>query len=516
MQVVRRRCWPLPPVVVAILPGLLALGVYLWQLTVPEQVALYDTGVYLAASIHLVSGVLPYRDFVFVQPPGILYLLAPIVLVSRVLGTHDAVTLGRILTSCVTAINCSMVAWLVRGHGRLAMAVSGVALALLPVMLLDSSGIRLEPYCVAFVLAATLILTSPKGAELLSRREVLLAGALVGVAALIKLWAFFPFLALALFLALRARHRLLGFLAGAGAAFLTGVAPMVIAAPRAFVGDVFIAQLGRGPGSEGSVDSLVRLRILSGLWSTSLSPNGAGALVGFGVLVLLVIVACRHWRQVPDADVVVVLLAFFSTVMLFFSTEFYTYYPCFSSPFLIAVVVVAVATTARPIWRRFPPPKLSRASRVLVTWSVAASALLLVVGTVLYVTTFFTNHAWFKGSDDQWVGAIGRVIPAGSCVTYTEVGFGLYANRFTTTDPHCPPVVDVFGESMAQGHGFGVSPTQFSREWESYFRESRYVVLSVPYSTYVPWTHELRAWFAAHYTRIYDHAYVVIYKKTTS
>ena len=43
----------------------------------------YDDGVYLGAAIRFVSGVLPYRDFVFVQPPGIVVLMSPVALLGR-------------------------------------------------------------------------------------------------------------------------------------------------------------------------------------------------------------------------------------------------------------------------------------------------------------------------------------------------------------------------------------------------------------------------------------------------
>ena len=52
---------------IAIGSGLLGFGMYLWQLTVPGIVSFYDSGVYFAASIHFVSGVLPYKDFTFVR-----------------------------------------------------------------------------------------------------------------------------------------------------------------------------------------------------------------------------------------------------------------------------------------------------------------------------------------------------------------------------------------------------------------------------------------------------------------
>src|ERR1700683_3480933 len=88
---------------VALLIFCVSLGMSLWQLSVPEILSAYDSGVYLAATIHLVSGVLPYKDFTFVQPPGILLLMSPVGLFSRVFGTHDGFIMARVVSSVVTA-----------------------------------------------------------------------------------------------------------------------------------------------------------------------------------------------------------------------------------------------------------------------------------------------------------------------------------------------------------------------------------------------------------------------------
>ena len=42
----------------------------------------YDQGVYYSASEAVAWGVLPYRDFLFLHPPGILVTLAPLGLVA--------------------------------------------------------------------------------------------------------------------------------------------------------------------------------------------------------------------------------------------------------------------------------------------------------------------------------------------------------------------------------------------------------------------------------------------------
>lgn len=512
MLVARHRWWPLPPVAVAVLPGLLALGIYLWQLSVPEQLSFYDTGVYMAAAIHLVSGALPYRAFTFVQPPGLLYILSPIAALSLVIGSHDGEIIGRVLTSLVTAANCSMVAWLVRRHGRLAMGVAGCALAVMPVAFFVSSSVKLEPYCAALVLASALVLVAPERMQLLSRRAIIVAGVLVGAAALVKLWAFFPFVALGLVLSLRLRRRAWPFAVAAAGTFVVGAAPFLIAAPGRFVTEVILEQIGRKANASDSASWLVRLRDMTGFLSTSLAPGDIATLVAFAALAAVTLVAFRRWRAVADADALVLALAVLTVVMLLLGPEFYTYYAYFTSPFLVALAVVSVAVAGAPLWERARRTPLSRPTRSLVRSVGMTSGLLFVAGMVLYVTTFFTNFAWFYGFYGPWIGVITRVIPRGACVVYNQESFGVYANRMITSDPSCPDVVDIDGEWMAHGYQLTAPSAAFSRQWQSYFARAQYVVFNTPRPSDIPWDTELDAWFTQHFHRIYDRYYVVVYR----
>ena len=91
------------------------------------------------------------------QPPGILLLMSPVGVFSRVFGTHDGFIVARVVSSVVTALNAGLLAWLVRHRGRLAMVLAGGGLAFLPVSFFVSSSLTLEPYCVLFVLAGALV-----------------------------------------------------------------------------------------------------------------------------------------------------------------------------------------------------------------------------------------------------------------------------------------------------------------------------------------------------------------------
>src|ERR1700745_632618 len=49
----------------------------------------YDDGPYFGSAVRLVHGVLPYRDYAFVQPPGITELMSPAALESYLGGSRS-------------------------------------------------------------------------------------------------------------------------------------------------------------------------------------------------------------------------------------------------------------------------------------------------------------------------------------------------------------------------------------------------------------------------------------------
>ncbi len=503
-----------PLIIVGI--GLVALGMYLWQLSVPEQLSFYDSGVYLAAAVHLVSGVLPYRDFTFVQPPGLLYLLAPVAVASRVFGTHDGLTIGRALSAVVTAANCSLAASLVRGHGRVAMAVTGAAVAVSPVAFLVSSAIKLDPFSLLFVLVAFVVVLGHGRVATLSRRGAVVAGVALGVAGLVKLWAFFPFVAVVALVSWRARARVVALVAAAGATFLAGVAPFLVTAPHRFISEVFVEQLGRRANASDSGTLLWRLRALTGYFDTLVAPNTRVAVVAFALLVLAVAVAYRRWRSVSDTEWLVLFGAIAVVVMLLASPETYTYYDYYAQPFLYALAVTALWRLGRGLAGVLGRPALSRGTRRVVIGAGVASLVLAVGSMTLYTTSFYSAYAYVYGYYGRWMGLVTRAVPAGSCVVYNQVAFGVYANRLITSDPACPTVVDVYGEWMGNGYQLVAPPRSFSREWLGYFERARYAVFTRARPGDIPWDASLTRWFDRHYRLVANQQFVFVFKHTTS
>jgi hypothetical protein len=497
---------------IAIGVGVLALAIYLWQLSVPESVSFYDTGVYMAATIHFVSGVLPYRDFTFVNPPGILLLMSPVGIFARIFGSHDGLILARVLTSMVTALNASLLAWLVRHRGRFAMLLAGIGLAILPIVFFVSSDLKLDPYSICFVLLGSLsILSRQRQGDELKNRSLLIGGVLFGIAAVFKLWAFFPFLALITCLLPIVRHRSTLFVGAAALGFIVPSLPFLLFAPGNFINQVFTVQLLQKVNPQFSPGITKRLIDLTGVFPTSIAPTAKEAVVIFVMLFLFVGATLIRVANRNVTDAYLALASALTVFALLTAPTFQMYWAYYAAPFLVGTFAISISSLGDPLKRVRDRVKISGVTRRFLSWSVAGIGVLLVFALVLSVTTFYTNYAWFYGLYGPKVAAVDRVVPAGKCVVYDYVIFGVYTNRITSDDRSCPSVVDPYGMWLDFGDHVIPPPSKFVSEWKGYFRNAQYVVLNNPHTTYVPWNNSLRKWFDAHYHLLYGKDYIFIY-----
>lgn len=515
------------PVWIAIAPGLLALGICLWQLSYHHALSAVtgvDDGVYLGAALKLVAGIMPYRDYVLVQPPGIAVLMSPIALIGRAIGSEDALEIARVATAFVTATNASFVAWLVRHHGLAAMLIGGTAAATFPLAVTADHTLALEPYVVLFVLLGSIVAFNrniPSGWRLFS------AGLLFGVAGSIKIWAAFPLLALLAGLLPKWRH-LVAAAAGAAGGFAAVCLPFVIGAPHAFLHDVLADQLFRSatPLNQASVG--YRLIGITGLGGIPALPDSVAlAVVLLVALGLGLIVSYgADWRGFRRIDAFLILAAIASIVGIAEAPEFYAYYTYFPSPFLAALAGIAIAGVGRAAWRRSRLTRLDpRRKRFLglVPWVLGAMVLFgVITEDVIFSRSYFPHILLNEQGAALLPGpAIDAVIPRGSCVVYDEAVLGIEANRFLATSQTCPSVVDPYGMWLADAGGksppaFPPYPVRFVALWRSYLVRAQYVVLGVPESDVVPWTRALLRWFDSNYALVTGQPGVYIYRHELS
>ena len=343
---------------------LLALGLRAYQLARPGHllgVGDYDDGADFGSAIWLVHGVLPYRDFVLVQPPGITVLMAPAALLSKVASTAWAIAAARILTALAGAAAVVLGGLLVRHRGVLATLLTCGIIAIYPGSVQAAHTVLLEPWLTAFCLAGALAVFD--GDRLASGWRLAWGGAALGFAGAIKVWAIIP-VAVILVFCLRRPRQAARFVAGVAAGFLIPVVPFAALAPRRFYDSVVAAQLAR-TGSR--IPLGFRLQYLTGMtgWLPATAVFLTVAVVMALVVAGTIVAAWRVTRRGPaPLEWFALWTAVLVTVAFMVPVDFYYHYAGFLAPFL-ALAFALPAARLMDAWEH--PPGWVRRSVIPVT-----------------------------------------------------------------------------------------------------------------------------------------------------
>src|SRR5262249_13966909 len=200
--------WGTPAVRAAIIgTALIALALRLWVLFRPGlmSVTQYDDGPYFGSAVRLVHGVLPYRDYALVQPPGITELMSPAALDSYLSSTALALVSGRFLTVFAGAAALVLAGFLVRHRGALAVLLTCGILGIYPPSVMAAHTVLLEPWLVLLCLAGA-VAVFDRDRITTSTRRLAWGGVASGFGGAIKLWAIVPVLVIALLCLPRVRR----------------------------------------------------------------------------------------------------------------------------------------------------------------------------------------------------------------------------------------------------------------------------------------------------------------------
>ncbi len=450
----RRPRLRLTPSVSLIILIATALGLLLrvYQLSRPNYllgVSGYDDGVDFGSALRLVDGTLPYRDYAFVQPPGITVLLAPVALLAKVVGTDPAFAIARVLTALAGAAGVTLVGLLVRHRGVFATTLACGLFAISPDAILASHSVLLEPWLVLFCLIGLLLVF--EGDRLnASRLRCLLGGAALGFACVIKVWAVLPVIVLAAcFLALADRRRTLAYLGGVIAAPVAFALPFVALAPGGFLRDVVLSQLARMDSAR--VPLVTRLMSFTGI--RDLNPR-AGVTLTVAIALCAFIVVCVisatviSRRPPPPLEGFSIATGALVVAAFLWPDDYYPHYAAFLEPFLVCAVALPAArlgsllatpsadyrlTTALDAARRAPSElRKGKARLAPLVVTLRWPALLFVSSRLLLVAMAAVEHgvrhqpfvAQFASWDGQWYGALAlHWYPAHPGSAQTTLGF---------------------------------------------------------------------------------------------
>ena len=474
----RTRAYPLRRVVVGLTVLAAALRLYRLGFGYAHPVAEYDGSVYLSSALALVDGRLPYRDYVLVQPPGMVLLLSPVAVLGKAVGSAQAMGLAKVLTGLAGAASVPLGAIVLRHRGPVVTTLACAVLALQSDAVAAAWTPLLEPWLVLCVLGAVALAFA--GDELAGGRRLLLAGLLLGLACTIKLWAVAPALVLVV-VALRAR-RGRAALAGAVVGAAVPVLPFLVAAPAAFWHQVVVAQLARSaPTRTTTAFRLVHVFASSPPNATE-GGRAEWALLVVAALLVLVSVATQWVRRPPTSPLewFAIGAAVLVLAMLAVPTTFYWHYATFSTPF----VVLAAGL------------RLPRARAAVAVASAAVLALAtIVIARYARPTHPYDNHR-----------ALQAAIPRGACVVSSTPGALIAADRLPT-HRDCPLLLDPFGEILAATGGRAPSAATVrspavTRIWLDAYRHADFVYLQPRDTPQYPTDGPARAYLDRHFRRL--------------
>ena len=471
----------------------------------------YDDGVLFGNALRLVTGVLPYRDFSMVQPPGGMLLMVPAALLAKVTGTAGGLAAARLLTAGADAANVVLLGVLVRHRGPLTAGIACGVYAVYPDAISAAHTFLLEPWLNLFCLAGAVALfdrdrlvgTAPRRPRAGARAprvpdtaRLLGGGLLFGFAVSVKIWALVPLCIAALLLVAARRARPAAALA-AGAAVGLGapLLPFAVLAPGALVRGVVVGQFVRN--ADGPRHLLQRLSDLAGLGLHPFGPSEKKLLlaaimagvIGCCLAAYLLVGRRSGDRRARALDGYALAGAAAVTAMLLLPRLYYSHYGSFDGPFLALALALPVGLLA--------------AARPVALRAAVVTALVLAIAASGYLQ--FQAESRLRGQ--TVAAAADRLIPAGACVVSNDAADTVAADRFYSDVPGCPEIVDSFGTfiAMTGGQFSSASPADLQRIgelWQTALDRAQYVWLTTDTLRQIPWNRRLHAYFRRHFRLI--------------
>jgi alpha-1,2-mannosyltransferase len=533
-----RAYWLSPPGIVMLAATALALVIRIYTLTRPGYltgITEYDDGVYLGGAIRLLQGSLPYHDWAYVQPPGILLLMTPVALLVKVTTTAHAMAAARVLTVLASTACVPLAGSLLRYRGMFVTLVTCGILAVYPDDITTAHTLILEPWMNLFCLVGVCL--AFRRGRLASPRRLVWAGVAIGFAGAVKYWAVLPALLLLVVCLVMGPgagrgsggngdgsggnesrrgggvRGATGYVLGVLAGFLIPVLPFALTAPSVFLRSTLADQAARAgtyvPVSlrlahiTGLIDFLTgagHFSLNAGLHSLFTSggaastTNASAGWLPFVVTLLCVAVLVLGYVWDPGRpsplEWFALATATLAVIAVLSYSAFFYHYPDFAAPWLALTAGGAAGALARGLSVR---PQVRRV--------VVAAAGVIVLAAALLQAHEVSGLKAPDVSPDQ------ALIPAGACVVTDETSMAIAADRFTAARPGCPDVIDSLAVTLVSGNGVSVQGgaaalPQVVAEWQSIFSRAQYVWLSPANTRRIPWTPALSLWFTTHFQQL--------------
>jgi hypothetical protein len=406
----------------------------------------YDDGVYFSAAVALVHGRLPYRDFVFLHPPGVVLALVPFAALGRIVGEDWGFALARAGWITLGALNAVLVARILQPVGLLASVFGGLSYAVFYPAVYVEISTQLQGLSNTLLLAGLALLVTAHARSRPAR--LLVAGALLGASSTVKIWGVVAVLCIVAWtLASAGRRRGGQLLMGAVLGVALVCLPFFLAAPQKMWHHVVAAQLGRPdlpPQGLGRLQDIVGLRLLE--------PGPALPWLLTLASVCVVLAAAVTWWQASTRLAVLLLAALLAVE--FSVPSWFQHYAALAAPPLALVLGTAGQHAVDLLRER------SKGLAIATVAAMASAVLVceLTLGSASFGTPFERQR--LARAVVNMPGCIASDSPA--ALVEMDV-FGRNVQR------GCPVVVDLNGYTYVIPHRPGAPWTRrFDPRWQRY------------------------------------------------
>jgi hypothetical protein len=526
-----RAYWLTAPGKVMLLATALAVGIRLFTLTRTGYltgITEYDDGVYLGAALRMTEGAMPYKDFAFVQPPGILLLMTPVALIAKLTTTVKALALARVVTALASAACVPLAGNLVRYRGTVVTLVTCGVLAIYPDDVTTAHTLMLEPWMNLFCLLA--INAAFRRGHLARPGRLAWAGLALGYAGAIKFWAIAPAAVLLVLCVVDSQdrgRRLRAYVPALAAGFVVPVVVFFASAPMTFLRSTIFDQAAR---TGTAVPVAVRLANLTGVidilntkgkvlltgGAHSMFAGGASASISTSsqvgwlpiaaTIALAALIAVGYtWqsRRLSQLEWLSLATAILATGAVVGYSAFFYHYADFPAPWLALTLGGAAGVLAG-----------HPALRTIVIRVVAVAIVLV---AALQIRETFP----LRQPSGQ---AVAHQIPVGSCVVTDEASLTISADRFASLPPGCPDIIDALAATLVLSSGVSIQAganemPQVVATWRGWLGKADYVLLSPAHGSKrrIPWTAALSDWFNVNFVKVgtYSSGTGQLYKRVT-
>lgn len=407
-----------------------------------------DDAIYYGEGFLLTHGVLPYRAYLDVQPPGIALLMAPFGLLGRLTSERVGFEVARVAIVSVAVGNVLLMGRLVRRRHWLDVLVCVAVLAFYHGSIYAESSVLLEPFLVFGTLIALLLLFDDSEHATRSAAHWLAAGVVLGMTTSIKLFGVFPLVVLAIVAATLGAKYVVRFLVAAVGGFAAVSGVFFVAAPAQFWRDVVQIQVTRS--DVGSTPTALRLGEIADLGGI----RQLGLAVAPWCILLLVVGGSVYFakRRPTQLDLCAMACLVLLITALLLSSIFNTQYCGFVAPFL-ALVLGATVGRLRLLVKNDP---------ALVT---------LVIGFMALFVVFSVGNV--VGQAEQPFPLAENGFSPHACVIADRYASLLLDDRYNLYEPQCPHVLDTFGYQLLDGASADASASpKLQADWLSWVQRA--------------------------------------------